>query len=562
MKKSLLFAASMLLAGSVFAQDMTDIGTNQLTSLSPVPGKFNLETHEMGFSSIVFNFKGGADVDRTKDLYITVTRDENVIANVPASNTSQIKYDNFFADVWQVSFFNQKSAESFAGGHYQVTIPEGFFLVGEDKTPNSLIVLNYVMELNGISIYPEETKTAVELSEFVVTFSKSDRVEINENAEHKIEIIDYFGGENFSGDDDDDDEVISGDDGNSFPIIVTAEGNSVKISLVTPITKPSTYNIEIPAGAVTLYDSNGTATGCKGLTYQYRIPKVGLGQPAIKPEAGELYDFPGVIEITLQEGETRVIVNNMGANYLYEVNEDGSLGAQIADYRATYEFYKDEKGNVIPENANKIFLKNRLGADVRICPAPGLYRLVTSESLYYVRTAESQIWVNSFSYDYEVMDGGALYDMVLTPAANASVPVISEIKVCFPYAENIKVEWGTAWLRSQTTAYQFYPQANVENNTVVFKTSVPATMEGDYRFITDLKSLNVDGDMICVCADYTINAQSSGVQELTNIVYLPEYFDIYNAQGMLIKHNATVEELNALPAGIYIAAGQKVVNRW
>ncbi len=557
MKKLLLFAASVLMSATLSAQDMTNIGADQLTSLSPAPGKFDLDYYEMGFSSMVFNFRGGAEVDRTRDIYITVTRDGNVIANVPASNTSQVKYDNFYADVWQVSFFNQKSAESFAGGHYQVTIPEGFFLVGADKTPNSLIVLNYVMELNGISIYPEESKPLAELKEFLVTFGKSARVEINPNAEHKIELIDHYGGENFT----DDNQTGVDDDGNSFAIDVTAEGNSVKVVLVNPITKPSTYDLGIPAGALTLYDSEGIASACKDLTFQYHIPKVGLGQPAIEPEAGEVYEFPGVIEIILQEGETRSTVNTMGGNYLYAVNEDGSLGVKIADYRATYEFYKDEKGNEIPENANKVFLKNTLGADARICPAPGLYRLVTANGLYMVKLATGNMWVNSFEYDFEVIEG-VLYDMVLEPATNAVVNSLNEIKVGFPYAENIKVVWGTAWLRSQTTAYQFYPQGNVEDNTVVFKTSVPATMPGKYRFTSDVQSLNVDGDMVCVCADYTIEPNTSAKPELTNIAVLPAYFDIYNTQGMIIRRNATVEELNALPAGIYIAAGQKIVNRW
>ncbi len=558
MKKSVLLIASAFLAGSAFAQDMTNIGAEQLTGLSPVTGNFSLDSHEMGFASMVFNFKGGAEVDRTKDLYITVTRNGNVIANVPASNTAQVKYDNFYADVWQVSFFNTPSYESFAGGHYQVTIPEGYFLVGDAKTPNSEIVLNYLMKLSNISIYPAESTPMPELTEFVVTFGNSERVEINTSAAHSIEIYDHFGGVNF-GDDDDPDQPI--EDDNHFPFTTSIQGNSLKITLDSPITNPSTYDIAIPAGALTLYDENGVASDNKDMTFQYRIPKVGLGQPEIFPLVGLTLEFPGVIEISLQDGEKRGIVNTMGANKLYAVNQDGSLGEAIADYRATYEFYKDEAGNVIPENANKVYLKNVLGADVRICPAPGFYRLVTSSGLYQVNINGNNSFVDSFTYEYEVIDGN-LFDMQFEPANNTTVPSLSEIKVKFPYADEIEVAWATAWLRSATTAYQFYPKGSVEDNTVVFTTSVPATMKGTYRFTSDLKSVTVDGDLVGICADYAIDPGNTGVQEVCNVVVLPAQFDICNAQGIVIKRNATLDDLNALPAGIYIAGGKKIVNRW
>lgn len=561
MKKLMLLAVTAILASSSFAQDSTNVGLEQFSTLSPTPGPVSLSVHESGLSSIVFDFKESSSVDRSKDLFITVKRNDNVMAAIPASNTAQVKYDNIYANVWQVSFFLRPNYECMAGGDYQVIIPEGYFLIGESQTPNSEIVINYTMAIPNIMVYPEESRTCTELQDFIVTFGSAVRIEKNPNAEHGIEFIDHYGGSDDEPATGDDDEYEPSDEDLSFPLNVSVDLNAVKIHLINSVTTGSTYDLIIPSGAFLLYDENGKMTESPELAYQYAIPKVGKGQPVIYPEAGRVLDFPGVIELTLSEGETRGTVNNMGANYLYPVYADGTRGEAIADYRATYEFYKDSQGNVIPENANKIFLKNVLGDDVNICPVPGLYQLVTSNSLYSVRVDGKLINVSSFTYNFEVVDGN-LFDMEFNPSTEQTVSSISEIKVTFPYADEIEIKWGTAWLRSATTGYQFYPQGNLENGqTVVFKTAVPVTLPGTYRFTSDMKSVCVDGEYVGICADYVVDPKGSGVNELCNVVILPEMFDICNAQGIVIKRNATLEDLNALPAGIYIAGGKKIVNR-
>lgn len=554
MRKLMLFAAAAVMSVATFAQS-ANVGIDQFSSLNPQPGTVSLETHESGISAINFNFLQKADVARDKDLFITLKRNGEVISNVPASNYSFIKYDGILADVWQVSFFGSRNYECSAGGNYQVIIPEGFFLIGDDQTPNSEIVINYYIAPPTVSIYPPESRDITLLQDFTVTFGNAKSIEVNNDAEHSLEIIDVFGGtpdEPSTGDDDDD--VATGEV-TSFDYELTVNENSALIHLLEPITNGSTYDMTIPAGFFYLYDEAGNMTENTEIMFQYAIPKVGNGQPELENVGSLVLDFPGVIELNL--GVNPLIVNDKGQNTLCPVNEDGTLGEPIASYRAAGKashFYKDD-----PSNATKVFLVNELGEDVYICPAPGLYQLTTSNGLYSVYLNNKMETVSSFKYTFEVIDGD-LFVMEFTPENGSSLESLKEIKVKFPEAKDIEVVDAISWLRSKTTSYQFYPSTTVEDNTITFSTSVPVTMPGNYRFTSNLKSVYVDDEYVGIVADYNVS-DPSGVGELNNVVVLPESFDIFNAQGMIIKRNADINDLNALPAGIYIAGGKKIVNR-
>lgn len=568
MKKIVTALASMLLMTPAFLQAAENAGLDQFASLNPAAGAVSLDIHESGLLSFNFAFKDGVgDVARDKDLFITCKRNGNVISNVPASNTALIKYDNIYASVWTVSFFSSPNFECTAGGDYEVTIPEGFFLLGDSKTPNAEIIINYTIDVPAVEVFPKPGRDFAMLQDFTFTFGDAKTVEANPDAEHSVEVFDLFGGEpdEPGTGDDDDDETVDPGTFEGLPYELIFDGNSMTIHLLEAVTKGSTYNVSVPAGALNLIDEDGNITNNGELFYQYAIPKVGKGRPELTNVSSIALDFPGVIEMQLPEGESVFLINQMGANYLYPINEDGTRGEKIAAYRAASKassYYKDDKGNIIAENANKVFLINELGNDVHIAPAPGLYALVTSDALYTVKNSEGGYTsVSSFSYTVEIVDGD-LYGAEFTPANGSTVYNLDEIKVTFPYAEEVKVEWGTSWLRSATTSYQFFPQGTVDNcNTVVFKTSVPVTMVGDYRFTSNLGSIQVDGDFVGVVADYTVN-EFSGVKEVANVTVLPEKFDIFNAQGIVIMRNANVNDLNSLPAGIYIAGGKKIVNRW
>lgn len=96
-----------------------------------------------------------------------------------------------------------------------------------------------------------------------------------------------------------------------------------------------------------------------------------------------------------------------------------------------------------------------------------------------------------------------------------------------------------------------------------------------YKFADDMKVM-YKGCEIPVSSVEVTDPSSSVTWRDENYVYIFLYFDnlsgvesvtaesteavdVYNLQGILVKRNATKEDINSLPAGLYIAGGKKVM---
>ena len=53
------------------------------------------------------------------------------------------------------------------------------------------------------------------------------------------------------------------------------------------------------------------------------------------------------------------------------------------------------------------------------------------------------------------------------------------------------------------------------------------------------------------------NMKSAAIEDV--LVETTTVADIFNLQGIIVKHRASKEDLHSLPAGIYIVNGKKVV---
>ncbi len=567
-KISLAIAAAAAMAPA-FATAQ-NVGTEQLTSLSPSTGTISMADYAYGLTNLLLNFKGGASVDRSADLFISLDRNGETVAYVPASNIGLVTYDGVYADLWQIQFFQKPQYVCKAGGDYTVTIPEGYFLIGEDKTPNSEIILNYTIPVSGITIYPEPTENILELQDFVLTYGNAESIEVLPDTGLKIQMYDIYGNHE-SGDDntdvDDDEEVEEPGqviyDEDILPEF-SADGNSLKIHADRKVTKGGTWRLIIPSGLIKINYPDGTSARNDELIYSYKIPNYSMGQPEVFPAEGPAVSFPGVITLTVDKGSTLGNVNQMGKSYIYSIDSEGNLGNKLATYIAAPKnssYYKDPiTGQPSAQYANTVFLVNQNGKDVEIYPAPGLYQLVTAEKLYAVKTPAGQSYISKLYYTYDIIEGAG-FDMEFSPANGSAVTSLKEIKVKFPTAGELKLEYGLAWLKSDKASYVFYPAKDSDDpQTVKFYTDVPVTLPGSYTLTSATNSVTIDGDLVVVTANYVVS-EETGVGCVQDVQLLPAVFDICNAQGMLIKRNANIDDLRALPAGIYIAGGKKFINR-
>ena len=551
MKKIFSIAIAALLGVlGMSAQTLpSNVNANVLKDLSPAPGTVSLDVNESGLLSFSFNIaEANSKINTGANVYCTLSRDGEVVSNVQACNNIQITYDGVYADIWNLAFFLDRTPLVTMGGNYQIKFDEGFFLLGDAKTPSPEILLNYYIKGDDyyITPAPENGKQWESLHEFTLTIPGAERITAEETK--VIEIYNVYGA---GATEDDDNPTLQNPD-------YRIEGNSVIITTKEPITDPGTWYLVIPEDMFTASFANGTDIKTPYIMSIYLIPNHGGGLPNVEPEPGEVEDFPGVISLELQKGCELIYVNDMGWNYLYPIDDNGNRGNFVARFRGRK---SATRANVV----ELVYYDEKLQAfdpDALIVPAPGKYELYTSPMLYRVRENGSDHSVSAMSFFYDVY----VYDelpMTITPASGSTVSEIKQIKFEIESAKEIKVfannRKSATWLSDGVTNYIFNPFVSADApNTVVLNTPVLATLPGTYKLLTGAGQVVVDGVARILTADYTIS-DGSGVGEISNVVVLPEVFDVYNTQSILLKKNADVDYLRTLPAGIYVAGGKKYV---
>lgn len=545
MKKFYILLLAAISAIAANAQKLPDnIGAGQFSSISPVPGKINTEINNLGLLSITFNLAGkDSKVNTSANVYATLSRDGEVLSNVQACNYKQVSFDSTTFGVWQLSFFLSPTPEVKKPGIYQIRFEPGFFLMGEEQTPSTEILLNYLWPESESIIVPEPG-TITSFKDITITYPGVSSIQYNE--EKKLEVYNIYGA------DGDDEE-------NATTVVPTVniEGNVLSLVLPKEINTHGSWVVISEDDAFTLTYENGE-TKVTGIYFIYIIPNFGSGKPQIIPEEGEIESFPGVITLVLPKNTSIGFVNSMVGSYIYPIDENGNRGQAIARYKA-------QKSPDASNEIQLIYLKDNKTPDegAEIIPAPGKYQLVTGERLYGIKEGSTVNYISSMEFNYTVY----VYEEIPTtivPPTDSKVKSIKKISFRFDDAETVKVQDNgkPSWLKSETTNYLFGASLSKEDNkTVDFTTAVGATIPGEYHFTSAGGQVIVDGIEMVVTADYIIENSETGVGRIENVVILPAIFDIYTPDGVLLKKNADIDYLYSLPKGIYIAGGKKFINK-
>lgn len=156
------------------------------------------------------------------------------------------------------------------------------------------------------------------------------------------------------------------------------------------------------------------------------------------------------------------------------------------------------------------------------------------------------------------------YTYVLTPAPDSTVKELTELTIEFTNAETVVLHdsfvnaWIGVWKGYSmiANATSIEAVAGVEHPT--FKvTFAPLTEAGRYRITFQMQSFYIDdaqgSDFIE--AWYEVDPTYTGIEGVGADSGL---FTVYNLQGILVLSDATADDVEALPAGIYIVNGKKV----
>lgn len=285
-----------------------------------------------------------------------------------------------------------------SNGNYRVTIPEGFWILEGENVEYSEALELYYSILNPQRVVPTPT-VMKELSEFRLEFPDYDGVKLlNPN---KIELF-----------------KLSSD--NKYPLSISVgknedgtPANFLLITLDTPISQQGEYCLYVQKDAAEAIYYGGshekpeaaiisTEPNIEAL-YKYTVSQIDA--PSITP-ADKVLDSFSTFELTVPQGADFWFLNDKAVNFIYRVNDDGTLAPD-----ASYRLNAQRIGNT-----NKILLHiiENGGVAESVTPEPGTYALQLAYGLF------SGSWngefVNSapFVYYYDAIEN--INDITMLPS--------------------------------------------------------------------------------------------------------------------------------------------------
>ncbi|MBD5220857.1 MAG: hypothetical protein HDS70_00595 [Bacteroidales bacterium] len=427
-------------------------------TFSPVPGTLDMNINPEGPAAITFSLQGASKEDygkRNPDklAYATLSRDGEVIARVPNTNYRLVTFDNFYAFVWNISFWERPNKRASLPGEYIIDIEEGFFVLND--LPSQAKTLKYIVKGKEYTVAPAAgTVTSIEKVTF--TWPAATSVAIDETSENLPEIYNR-----------------KSEEGLPEAITYVCEGNSVIITADPVITAGGVYDVTLPAGCVKLTygegDSAVTSTFAGDVTETFTIN----GEPAFRPilALDETIEFiPGEITLNAPEEETFNQVNNMEPCYIYPINEDGSYAAYVARYSA-------QKSN----EGKSITLKNLAGVNTDLYLANGEYALVFPRFIF--NTMNEATWNSEMVYAIVVKNDNKPY--VSNPYDGQYIKKFTQVEVTFN--EAVTIDAKNTLPATVTDGVNSYlaglRMKEGDDKTVLFTAVTPIDYEGEYTLV-------------------------------------------------------------------------------
>lgn len=341
-------------------------------------------TNPLGIQQITIVFKGNVAVNSEceGEAFIYKDGDTEPFQSVGVSGASGDNQKTTMASV----LFPYSCREN---GSYRVTIPEGFWFVG-DTDPQLSGAFDLYYEILAPQLLSPSESCVNELSEFRLEFPNYDEVTILDPRK-----FDFF--------------KVGSD--KHYPISVSVgensdgtPGNYILIQLSEPVTSQGEYNLYIQAKAAEgiKYGKNYPEDESDiirdpntEVLHTYTISSIGI--PAIAPEEGELESFSS-FELTVPAGAEFWFVNDKAVSFIYPVNSDGSLAPDPVCRLTASKI----------DETDKILLNVSAtgGVSVPFTPAAGRYALQLGNGLFSGSWNGEFINSASFIYYYDLISSG------------------------------------------------------------------------------------------------------------------------------------------------------------
>ncbi|MCM1319842.1 MAG: T9SS type A sorting domain-containing protein [Muribaculaceae bacterium] len=466
-------------------------------------------------------------------------------------------------------------------GEYALMIPKYYFNVGQESSASSTKSATFVYTVKDntpstvsydhipTSVTPENGATVESISSVNVKFNKTTYYNMEAGVSATLYSI----------------------DGTTRTQVATAAGvdndffnpTEYTFTFSPAISEAGNYEFVIAQGALydSTYDENQGAMGhaCPELVYVYTI--AGGGEDPT--EKGEI-----VPTVTPENG---AVVSKLETVSL-KFDEPVVYGWENPDrYKAT--LYKVEAaGNVqvaqVSPEPDAWFGTTEFTYTFNVTE-DGTYNFVLGKGA--IDNANGDKTTPELNYFFTVQGGTSTSEAVadlqyaaVDPADNSTLTSLSSIKLTFAevaycdfikgtYVEVYKVDGENetryctaAGIENNFTApteYTFSLTADVawadENNTSFTNGNYKVVFPEGLVFDAEYKSSN--GTKGHYNPAYTLTYVLGNTEGISAIFGENAALDIYSVNGMVVKNNGNAEDFNALPAGLYIVNGQKIIKK-
>ena len=326
-------------------------------------------------------------------------------------------------------------------------------------------------------------------------------------------------------------------------------------STVVEITAPGVYTMTIPAGIVN-FNKNGANPCTCGECYSCKTSRTGAGNGNYNEELTFTWTIPAPATLvatpadgSVVESLTNITLEWQGAESV-EVNPNQMVGgAKI------YRILENEEEELVSELICSPIGEGSITAVLDILNIP------TQDGNYHVRIPKGM-----FTVDGQVWEGVSLYytiESVEVALEQISAETFVEMLMTVTPCESIELNPGVtskvtlAYLDDNITEVGYYEVEVLSGNTAKFTLSTNRELvNGDYVIWIPDGQFLFDGKPN---ADVKIYYEGVNIVGIEGVDMDAKNLNIYSVNGMLIKRNGSLRDLNELEPGIYVVNGQKVM---
>ena len=495
--------------------DPDEIDPMKVVSITPAPGVVK------SISEWNLDFDCTWSLDRTSSAKYTITCSNPDVALPKLKNRSTNVY---FEDDAVVT----------APGTYTLTVGAGKFLLGEEgnQIPTPEYQFVYVIEEGSQAETPYEGN--VEITPAPGAVSRIDSIVLTFDGEVIV---------------DNAENVILADSNDPITNTVEADGNTLVITPESAITRYGQYVLTINAGAVTV-DGHPVTAG----QYVYVVAKLSApwtGEFTANPADDSTVESIKEVSITF-EGINRVTLNSIAAPADFPALYNGDTGDKLVSATST-----------VTTNTLKVSLYSAV-------TAPGTYALIIPKAYIYL-DGENMSEDLILQYNIEKPADAREITYTFTPSAGSTLSFTDPISLTIE-AEGLtsishnSYAWGTQSPRFVSAEGAYVPSVQVKkvtdfaymfSHTYAFKTAGEFTLliPAEYFTFTFTDGREQKNEEVTV--EYTVT-DLSAISAIESDE-AQKAADVYNTLGVCVLRDATPQQIKALPAGLYLINGQKII---